>query len=83
MEHAPLIILGTVAIYLALFTHVAFSPKLSSKLIATAGSVVVVCGLVFYGICYALKGDSLALAIINTCKAVLLLFIGENPLTII
>ena len=83
MERAPLIILVTVAIYLALFTHVAFSPKLSNKLIATAGTVVVTCGLIFYGICYAVGGDSLPLAILNTCKAVLLLFIGENPLTII
>lgn len=83
MEHSLIIILGTVAIYLALFTHVAFSPKVSKGLIATAGAVVIVCGLVFYGICYSMSEDNLALSIINTCKAVLLLFIGENPLTII
>lgn len=83
MERAPLIILITVAIYLVLFTHVAFSPKLSKKLIAVAGTVVILFGLIFYGICYAMSEDSLSLATINTCKAVLLLFIGENPLEII
>ena len=83
MDHTLVIILGTVAIYLALFVHVAFSPKLSKKLIAAAGSIVIVCGLIFYSICFASTYDNLALAILRTCHAVLQLFIGENPLAII
>lgn len=31
MEHTLIIILGTAAIYFALFTHVAFSPKISKN----------------------------------------------------
>ena len=83
MNHTIPIILGTVAIYLALFVHVAFSPKFSKKLIAAAGAVAVVCGLVFYSICFSTLYDNLALAILRTCHAVLQLFIGENPLEII
>lgn len=80
MEHAFIIILGTVAIYLALFTHVAFSPKISKKLIAAAGAAAVVCGLFFYGICFSSIYDNLLLAILKTCHAVCLLFIGEGSL---
>lgn len=83
MNHTLLIILGTVAIYLALFVNVAFSPKISKRLIAIAGAVVIVCGLVFYSICFSTAYDHLALAILKTCHAVLQLFIGENPLAII
>ena len=83
MNHTLLIILGTVAIYLALFVHVAFSPKLSKRLIFASGTVAIVCGLIFYSICFASTCDNLALAILKTCHAVLQLFIGENPLTII
>ena len=78
MNHAVLIILGTVAIYMALFVHVAFSPKLSKSLIAGAGAVAVVAGLVFYGFCFASICDSLLLAIFKTCHAVCLLFVGEG-----
>ena len=80
MNHTLLIILGTVAIYLALFVNVAFSPKISKRLIAIAGTVVIICGLVFYSFCFASSCDHLALAILKTCHAVLQLFIGENPL---
>ena len=83
MDHTLVIILGPVAIYLALFVHVAFSPKLSKKLIAAAGAIAIVCGLIFYSICFASAYDNLALAILRTCHAVLQLFIGENPLEII
>ena len=83
MDHTLIIILGTVAIYMALFVHVAFSPKLSKKLIAAAGAVVIVCGLIFYSICFSSSYDNLVLAVLRTCHAVLQLFIGENPLTII
>ena len=83
MNHTLIIILGTLAIYLALFVHVAFSPKFSKKLIAAAGAVVIVCGLVFYSICFSSAYDNLGLAILRTCHAVLQLFIGENPLEII
>lgn len=83
MEHALPVILGTVAIYLALFAHVAFSPRISKKLIASAGMVAVGCGLIFYGFCFASLYDNLALAVMKTCHAVLQLFIGENPLAII
>ena len=80
MEHTLIIILGTAAIYFALFTHVAFSPKISKKLIAAAGAVAVVCGLLFYGICFSSLYDNLLLAILKTCHAVCLLFIGEGSL---
>lgn len=83
MEHSLLIILGTVAIYLALFTHVAFSPKFSKKLIAIAGAVAVVFGLIFYGLCFASLYDSLILGVFKTCQAVLKLFLGENPVDIV
>ena len=83
MEKSLLIVLGTVAIYLALFTHVAFSPKFSKKLIIAAGAVAVVCGLIFYGICFSTLCESLLLSILKTCQAVLLLFIGEDPVEII
>ena len=82
MHHTIIIILGTLAIYLALFVHVAFSPNFSKKLIAAAGAVVIVCGLVFYSICFSSAYDNLGLAILRTCHAVLQLFIGENPLEI-
>jgi len=78
MEHTFIIISCTVAIYAALFVYVAFSPKLSKKLIATAGIISVVCGLIFYGICFASICDSLILAILKTCQAVCLLFVGES-----
>lgn len=83
MEHSLIIILGTMAVYLALFTHVAFSPKVSKKLICAAGAVAVVCGLIFYGICFASLYDNLILAILKTCQAVLQLFLGENPLAVL
>lgn len=83
MNHTLIIILGTLAIYLALFVHVAFSPKISKKLIATAGGIVIICGLIFYSICFSSAYDNLGLAILSTCHAVLQLFIGENPLEII
>jgi len=79
MQHTLIIILGTIAIYMALFVHVAFSPKLSKKLIMAAGAIAVVCGLIFYGFCFASICDNLVLAILNTCQAVCRLFIGENP----
>lgn len=78
MGHSLIIILGTVAIYLALFIHVAFSPKLSKKLIMSAGSIAVICGLIFYGCCFASVCDNLILAIIKTCHAVCLLFVGQG-----
>ena len=80
MEHTFIIIAGTVAIYLALFTHVAFSPKLSKKLIAGAGAVAVVVGLIFYGFCFSAICDNLPLAILKTCHAVCLLFVGEGSM---
>ena len=52
MESAITIILGTVAIYLALFIHMAFSPKISNKILTVAAAFSVLCGLVFYGICF-------------------------------
>ena len=78
MEHTLVIIICTVAIYAALFVYVAFSPKLSKKLIATAGVISVVCGLFFYGFCFASICDNLILAILKTCHAVCLLFVGES-----
>lgn len=78
MHNAISIILGTVAIYLALLFHVAFTPKLSRKLIGGAAAVALVCGLVFYGICFASLGDNLVLAVLNTCSAVCKLFVGEG-----
>ena len=78
MQNAVSIILGTVAIYLALFFHVAFSPKLSRKLIGGAAAAVLVCGLVFYGLCFASLGDHAVWAIFNTCSAVCKLFVGEG-----
>lgn len=80
MDHTLIIILGTVAIYLALFVHVAFSPKLSQRLIFAAGAVAIVIGLIFYGFCFASVCDNLVLAIINTCHAVCLLFVGEGSM---
>ena len=78
MENTPIIILGTVAIYLALFIHVAFSPKLSKKLIFAAGAVAIVCGLIFYGFCFSSICENLILAILKTCHAVCKLFVGEG-----
>ena len=83
MERSLIIILGTVAIYLALFTHMAFSPKVFKRLIAAAGAAAVICGLVFYGLCFASLCDNLVLAVLKTCQAVLQLFLGEDPLEII
>lgn len=80
MDHTVMIILGTVAIYLALFVHVAFSPKLSQKLIFSAGAVAIVIGLIFYGSCFAAVCDNLVLAIIKTCSAVCKLFVGEGSM---
>ena len=78
MENVLTIILGTVAIYLALFAHVAFSPKLSRSLIAFAAGFAVIVGLVFYGFCFASICDNVFLAILNTCHAVFSLFLGEG-----
>ena len=78
MNNILTIILGTVAIYLALFTHVAFSPKFSRRLIAFAAGFAVVAGLVFYGACFASLGEHVLLAILKTCHAVFNLFLGEN-----
>ena len=78
MEHTLIIITCTLAIYAALFVYVAFSPKFSKKLIATAGVISVACGLIFYGICFASICDNLILAILKTCQAVCLLFVGES-----
>ena len=80
MENTLIIILGTVAIYLALFIHVAFSPKFSKKLIIAAGAVAIVCGLIFYGFCFASICENLILAILQTCHAVCLLFVGEGSM---
>ena len=78
MHNAISIILGTVAIYLALFFHVAFKPKISRKLIGGAAAAALVVGLVFYGICFASLGDNGVLAVLNTCSAVCKLFVGEG-----
>lgn len=72
------ILIFTVAIYLALFAHVAFSPKISRRLIAAAAGVVVVVGLVFYGACFASLGEHVLLSTLKTCHAVFSLFLGEN-----
>lgn len=78
MRNAISIILGTVAIYLALFFHVAFKPRISRKLIGGAAAAALVCGLVFYGICFASLGGNGVLAVLNTCSAVCKLFVGEG-----
>ena len=78
MNNAISIILGTIAIYLALFFHVAFTPKISRKLIAGAAVAALVVGLVFYGICFASLEDNGILAVLNTCSAVCKLFVGEG-----
>ena len=78
MNHVFTIILGTIAIYLALFTYVAFSPKFSKKLIGFAAGFTVVVGLIFYGICFASICENVFLAILNTCHAVFNLFLGES-----
>lgn len=78
MQNTITIILGTVAIYLALFFHVAFSPKFSRRLIAGAAAAALVCGLIFYGICFASICDNVILAILKTCYAVCRLFVGEG-----
>lgn len=77
MNNVFAIILGTIAIYLALFTHVAFSPKISRSLIAFAAGFAVVIGLIFYGVCYASVEENIILAILDTCQAVLQLFLGK------
>ena len=78
MENILTIILGTVAVYLALFAHVAFSPKFSRRLIGFAAGFAVVVGLVFYGACFSTLCDSVLLAVLNTCHAVFSLFLGEG-----
>lgn len=78
MHNAISIILGTIAIYLALFFHVAFKPKISRKLIGGAAVAALVVGLVFYGICFASISDNTVLAVLNTCSAVCKLFVGEG-----
>ena len=78
MNHAISIILGTIAIYLALFFHVAFKPKISRRLIGGAAAAALVVGLIFYGICFASLGDNTVLAVLNTCSAVCKLFVGEG-----
>ena len=78
MESAITIILGTVAIYLALFIHMAFSPKISNKILTVAAAFSVLCGLVFYGICFSTICQNKILAIAETCAAVCKLFIGEG-----
>ena len=78
MHNAISIILGTVAIYLALFFHVAFKPKVSRRLIGGAAAAALVCGLIFYGICFASLGGNGVLAVLNTCSAVCKLFVGEG-----
>lgn len=80
MEHTITVILGTVAIYLALFLLVAVSPKTSRKLIAGAATATVVFGLLFYGFCLAsIHPEHPLLAMIKTCHAVLLQFLGDVP----
>ena len=78
MNHAISIILGTVAIYLALFFHVAFKPKISRRLIGGAAAAALAVGLVFYGFCFASLGEHGILAVLNTCSAVCKLFVGEG-----
>ena len=78
MHNVISIILGTIAIYLALFFHVAFKPKISRKLIGSAAAAALAVGLVFYGICFATISDNAVLAVLNTCSAVCKLFVGEG-----
>lgn len=72
------IILGTVAIYLALFFHVAFKPKISRKLIAGAAGFSIVVGLIFYGYCFSTIEGPWLLSVLKTCSAVCKLFVGEG-----
>lgn len=83
MEHVLIIILGTVAVYLALFIQIALSPKLSKKLIAGAAILAVSCGFIFYGYCFAEIHENPVLAIAQTCYAVFLQFLGEGPYEIL
>ena len=78
MNNAISIILGTIAIYLALFFHVAFKPKISRKIIGGAAAAALVVGLIFYGVCFASLDDNVVLAVLNTCSAVCKLFVGEG-----
>ena len=80
MEQALVVICGTVAIYLALFVLVAISPKACRKLIAGIASATVVVGLAFYGFCLStIHPNNPLLAMIKTCHAVLLQFLGDVP----
>ena len=63
MNNAISIILGTIAIYLALFFHVAFKPKISRKIIGGAAAAALVVGLIFYGVCFASLDDNVVLAV--------------------
>ena len=78
MEHTYLILLGTVAVFLALFANMAFSSKFFQTLIAGSAIVAVVGGLVLYGAYFADLYENALLAILDTCFAVFRLFLGEG-----
>ena len=83
MEHILFIILGTAAVCAALFVLIALSPAIARRLIAGAGIVAVVCGFIFYGYCFASINENALLAVIRTCYAVFLQFLGEGPYEIL
>lgn len=74
------VIFGAAAIFLALFSQLAFSPKISRPLLAITAGTVAVAGLIFYGICYSTIYDHAMLSILHTCYTMLCLFLGgEAP----
>lgn len=83
MEHIILIISGTAAVCAALFFLIALSPAVAKRLIAGAGIIAVVCGFLFYGYCFAVIHENPMLAVIQTCYAVFLQFLGEGPYEIL
>ena len=83
MEHILFVILATAAVCAALFVLIALSPAVTRRLIAGAGTVAVVCGFLFYGYCFASINENSLLAVIRTCYAVFLQFLGEGPYEIL
>lgn len=78
MHNTLPIILGTVAVYLALFALVAFKPKTSRIMLVVSAGLTVVAGLILFSLCFSTIFDSIPLSITHTCYAVICLFLGDG-----
>lgn len=72
------VILCTAALFMAIVLNLAAQPKISKRLTGITVAITAIGGLLVYGYGYALKEDSMILAVVKANFAVCKMFVGAN-----